>query len=166
MGQTLVATVMTIAALGSPTAAGVHKPEIENRLAFIVGDWTIAGSERDYRDDCRWFDNRSFVVCDTHDGRHGAAHRSIAVLGWSPAPGNFTYLQYDDGGRSRTEVCFANEHAGLTCLGERRGSDGLTQTRSYIGPVPGGLVLRQDKSVNAGAWTHVGQVMYVPRQAR
>ena len=156
---------ITLGLAGSGQAvAGVHPASIEQRLAFIVNDWTIAGAEKIYRDDCRWFDNRSFVVCDTRDARKGTAHRSIAVLGWSVAAGNYTYQQYDDSGRGRTEPCFANEGAGLTCMGERRGADGLTQTRTTINPAPSGLALHQVKSVNAGPWTDVGAVQYTPRK--
>lgn len=163
MMKSFLATALAI--VGScQAAAGVHPIEIEQRLAFIVNDWTLAGAPATYRDDCSWFDNRSFVVCDTRDSRKGSAHRSIAVLGWSAAAGNYTYQQYDDSGRSRTEACFANDEGGLTCLGERRGSDGLTQTRTYIGPAHGGLALRQVKSINAGPWIEVGRVSYIPRK--
>lgn len=151
-------------AMSGVAAASVHPTQVEQRLAFIIGNWTIAGWQAKYQDDCQWFDNRSFVVCDTRDARQGTPHRSIAVIGWSAADRHYTYQQYDDRGRARAETCFQNEQAGLTCLGERRASDGLTQTRTHITPVAGGLALRQDKSVNAGPWTEVGQLKYVTRK--
>jgi hypothetical protein len=150
-------------ALLMTAAANAHPPEVERQLAFIAGDWTIAGMEASYRDHCTWFDARSFIVCDTDDRRRGT-HRSIAVLGWSAADGRYTYQQYDDSGRSRTEPCFANAERGLTCLGEARTKDGLVQTRSFIWPTATGLGIRQEKSVNAGPWTEVGRVDYVPRK--
>jgi hypothetical protein len=145
-------------------SAGAHPPDVENQLAFIVGDWTVAGSDAVYSDNCQWFDDRSFVICDTRDGRKGVLHHSIAVIGYSAANGNYTYQQYDNSGGGRNEPCYANDQKGLTCLGERRDGPELTQTRSYIWPNAGGLGIRQDKSVNAGAWTEVGQVQYVRRK--
>lgn len=148
--------------LAAQAPAGTHPLEVEQRLAFIAGDWTIKGLEANYRDHCTWFDARSFVVCDTADHRHGN-HHSIAILGWSAADGHYTYQQYDDSGRSRTEPCYANSERGLTCLGEARTKDGLVQTRSYIWPTATGLGIRQEKSVNAGPWTDVGRIDYIPR---
>ena len=152
---------LTIAMLAA-AAANVHPAEVEQQLAFMVGDWTIKGLEANYRDNCTWFDARSFVICDTTDNRRGN-HHSIAVLGWSAAGGHYTYHQYDESGRSRTEPCYANSEKGLTCLGEMRTKDGLVQTRSFIWPTASGLGIRQEKSVNAGPWTDVGRVDYVRR---
>ena len=152
---------LTIALLAA-AAANAHPAEVEQQLAFMAGDWTIKGLEANYRDNCTWFDARSFVICDTTDNRRGN-HHSIAVLGWSAAGSHFTYQQYDDSGRSRTEPCYANGDKGLTCLGEMRTTDGLVQTRSFIWPTASGLGIRQEKSVNAGPWTDVGRVDYVRR---
>ena len=69
---------LTIALLAA-AAANAHPAEVEQQLAFLVGDWTIKGLEANYRDQCTWFDARSFVVCDTTDNRRGN-HHSIAVL--------------------------------------------------------------------------------------
>ena len=151
-----------VSLLASPALAGAHPPEVEHQLAFIAGDWTIKGLEARYRDHCTWFDSNSFIVCDTDDRRHGT-HHSIAILGWSATDSHYTYQQYDDSGRSRTEPCYANSEKGLTCLGEAHTKDGLVQTRSYIWPTSGGLGIRQEKSVNAGPWTDVGRVDYIPR---
>ena len=155
-------TIGLAALFASPAAAGVHPPEVEQQLAFIAGDWTIHGYEGRYLDHCTWFDARSFVICDTDDRRHGT-HHSIAILGWSAADGHYTYQQYDDSGRSRTESCYANSEKGLTCLGKARTKESLVETRSYIWPTTTGLGLRQEKSVNAGPWTDVGRVDYVPK---
>ena len=154
-----------IAMMATSAVAGVHPPEVEQQLAFIAGDWTIKGLEANYRDHCAWFGSKSFVVCDTDDRRHGA-HHSIAVLGWSAAESRYTYQQYDDSGRSRTERCYPNGQKGLTCLGDASNKDGLLQTRTYIWPTPTGLGIRQEKSLNAGPWADVGQVAYVRRSPK
>lgn len=145
------------------TPANAHPPAIEQQLAFIEGDWTIAGMETIYRDHCTWFDAKSFIICDTDDRRPGG-HHAVAILGWSAADNHFTYQEYDASGRSRTEPCYASSEKGLTCLGEFHTKDGMVQTRSIIWPTATGLGLRQEKSVNAGPWTDVGQVAYVHRK--
>ena len=143
------------------TLAG-HPPQVEQQLAFLVGDWTIAGKEGFYRDHCTWFDDKSFVVCDTADGRPGG-HHSIAVVGWSEADGNFTYQQYDSSGRSRNERCFANERKGITCLGTLKTQAGFVETRSHIWPTATGLGISQDRAMNGGEFKEVGRVDYVRR---
>lgn len=143
--------------------ATAHPPEVETQLSFLAGDWTMKGKEGSYRDHCTWFDDRSFIVCDTTDGRPGG-HHSIAVIGWSAAERHFTYQQYDNSGRSRTERCFANAAKGITCLGAARTTEGLVETRSHIQPNAAGLGINQQKSVDAGPWKEVGRVDYVRRK--
>ena len=155
--------VSTVAA-ASATSASAGAPQVEQDLAFLVGEWTIAGVEDRYHDSCAWFDDRSFVVCDTKDGRHGRPQHHVAVLGWSAHAGNHTYLSYAQDGSSRSETCFTNALKGLTCLGERRGEDGLTQIRTHFWPVPNGLGLRQERSLNGGPWKDVGQLEYIRRK--
>jgi hypothetical protein len=149
------------AALSSLAAA--HPPAVEQQLEFLAGDWTIAGKEAFYRDHCTWFDDKSFIVCDTADGRPGG-HHSIAVVGWSENDGSFTYQQYDSSGRSRNERCFANDRKGITCLGSLKTKDGFVETRSHIWPTASGLGISQDRAVNGGAFAEVGRVDYIRRK--
>ena len=137
------------------------RPEVEQGLGFLVGEWTIAGMEDRYRDSCAWFEDHAFVVCNTMDGRHGKPQHHVAVLGWSEAAKTYTYLSYAQDGSSRSESCFANGLKGVTCLGEYQRADGFNQVRTHIWPLPTGLGLRQEKSVNGGAWSDVGQVRYI-----
>ena len=148
----------------SGVASGVHPPEVEQRLSFIVNDWTIEGMESSYRETCRWYRQRSFVVCDTIDRSEGAPSHSVSILGWSAATSNYTYHHYGDSGRSRSETCFANDLEGLTCLGERRTDAGLVQSRSHLWPVEGGAAFRNERSTNGGPWTETVRLKYVPRR--
>lgn len=146
--------------LAAALIGAAHPPEVEAQLAFLAGDWTIAG-KAGYRDHCTWFDDKSFIVCDTTDGRPGG-HHSVAIIGWSAAERHFTYQQYDNSGRSRTERCFANARKGITCLGSSQTDKGLVETRSHIWPTATGLGISQDRSVNAGPWSEAARVDYVP----
>lgn len=158
---------MTFRLLCAPLAmmlmGAAHAPEVERQLEFLAGDWTMKGKEGFYRDHCTWFDDRSFIVCDTTDGRPGG-HHSIAIIGWSDADRHFTYQQYDNSGRSRSERCFANAGKGITCLGSVRKSNDFIESRSHILPTPTGLGISQEKSTNGGPWQEVGRVEYVPRK--
>ena len=95
-------------ACSQPAFAGVHPQEVEQRLSFIVGDWTIEGAEATYRENCEWYAERSFVVCNTVDRENGQPVHSVSIIGWSAATRNYTYHHYNQSGRSRSETCFAN----------------------------------------------------------
>jgi hypothetical protein len=157
----LIASVMTAQV---PEAQGVHPPEVERQLAFLVEDWTIEGMEATYRETCRWYHGRSFVVCETVDRSEGEPQQSVSILGWSAAASHYTYHHYGQNGRSRSETCFANDLQGLTCLGERRTDDRLIQSRSHIWPVEGGAAFRSERSENGGPWTETVSLKYVPRR--
>lgn len=159
MGLLLAAALFQSAA---PT--GVHPHEVERQLAFLVNDWTIEGLEASYRETCRWYHQRSFVVCETTDRSEGEPAHSVSILGWSAAANHYTYHHYSQSGRSRSETCFANEQQGLTCLGERRTETGLIQSRSHIWPVEGGAAFRNERSLNGGPWTETVSLKYVPRR--
>ena len=161
------AKILIAAALAAalPGTAQAGAPQVEQGLSFLVGEWTIAGFEGRYTDSCAWFEDRAFVVCNTMDGRRGGKpQRHVAALGWSAERGNYTYLGYAQDGSSKYMDCFANALKGLTCLDESRGSAGVTQLRTHIWPTATGLGLRQEKSVNGGPWSDVGQVESIPKK--
>jgi hypothetical protein len=158
--------VLTLLAWASPAAAlaGVHPSEIEQRLAFLANDWTIKGAEATYRENCEWYSERSFVVCNSEDSESGKPVRSVSIFGWSAASQNYTYHHYAEDGRSRSETCFANNQGGLTCLGQRRDGPKLVESRSHIWPVQGGADFRSERSENGGAWKETVRLKYVPRK--
>lgn len=161
----LASTALSVAiSLASASTGGTHPPEVEARLAFLVEDWTIEGSENVYRETCRWYHGRSFVVCEAEDRSEPTPSHSVSIFGWSAAAKTYTYHHYSQSGRSRSETCFASEQGGLTCLGERRNGEQLVQTRAHIWPVEGGAAFRSERSVNGGAWTEATRLKYVPRR--
>lgn len=159
----LVFTIIVAASSGA-AVAGVHPAEVEQRLAFLVNDWTIEGAEATYRENCEWYADRSFVVCNTVDREDGTPSNSVSILGWSTATQNYTYHHYSQSGRSRSETCFANELSGLTCLAQRRDGSKLIESRSYIWPVQGGAAFRNERSENGGLWKETVRLKYVPRK--
>lgn len=162
MRQVLLGMVLVGCAGGA--AAGVHPAEVEQRLSFIVNDWTIEGAESTYRENCEWFAQRSFVVCNTVDHEGGSPTHSVSILGWSAATQNYTYHHYGQSGRSRSETCFANDRAGLTCLYQRRDGSKLIESRSHIFPIAGGATFYNERSENGGVWKETVRLKYVPRK--
>ena len=152
-----------VCAFPAVAVAGVHPAEVEQRLSFLVNDWTIEGAEGTYRENCEWYPDRSFVVCNSEDREGGPPARSVSILGWSAASQNYTYHHYAQNGRSRSETCFANELGGLTCLGQRRDGPKSIESRSHIWPVDGGAAFRNERSENGGPWKDTVSLKYVPR---
>lgn len=159
----LIVSVL-VAVFSASAFAGAHPLAVEERLSFLVGDWTIEGAEGTYRENCEWFAERSFVVCNTEDRASGQLVRSVSILGWSAAMQNYTYHHYGQDGRSRSETCFANELGGLTCLGQRRDGPTLIETRSHVWPVKEGAAFRSERSENGGPWKTAVSLKYVPRR--
>jgi hypothetical protein len=157
-------TALFLAACPAAASAGVHPSEVEERLSFLVNDWTIEGAEATYREHCEWYAERSFVVCNTVDREGGASVHSVSIVGWSAATQNYTYHHYAQNGRSRSETCFANEQGGLTCLAQRRDGAKLIESRSHIWPVEGGAAFRNERSENGGPWKEAISLKYVPRR--
>lgn len=150
--------------LASPCAAGVHPPEVEARLAMIVGDWTIEGMENSYREICSWYGDRSFVVCDTTDASDNTA--SVSVIGYSQRDGHYTYHNYSKSGSSRSEIAFPIGERGLVFTAERKGTSGVTRISSELVPLADGrLHFRQHRSVNGGPWIEAVNLYYAPRRA-
>jgi hypothetical protein len=161
MKKSMIIAAVLASALVAGRASAAPR-QVEQGLAYLVGEWTIAGYEGRYLDSCKWFDDHAFVVCDTMDGRHGKPQHHVAAIGWSAQTGKYTYLGYGQDGSSRLDRCFANAEKGLTCVGEDGGANGLTQIRSYIWPTATGLGIRQERSLNGAPWKEVGQVAYIP----
>lgn len=150
-------------ALQAP-AAGVHPPEVEARLAAIVGDWTIAGQEATFRETCEWYRRRSFVVCTSTDSSDGSMSQSI--LGYSAAEGRFTYYNFASGGGSNARSGYPHGENGIVYTLERRTAAGVVRTTTVLTPQPDGRFhFREERSVNGGPWTETASFHYVRRNA-
>lgn len=159
---TAVAFSLITGALPTAAAAQTHPPDIEARLAAGVGDWTIPGQEKTYRETCVWYGKRAFVTCEFEDKADGSFGRS--TLGFSKAKGRFTYQNYTGAGTSRTELGFPHGERGIVYTDEREGADGLTRVSTFLEPqADGRLRFRQERSVKGGPWVQTVDFFYVPR---
>lgn len=156
--------IALLAAFPAQAHAGTHPEEVERTLAFLEEDWTIGGLEQSYRETCAWWGDRSFLICETTDTTEGAPVRSVSIFGWSAAERHYTYFHYGQDGRSRSETCFADQPAGLVCLGQRKTESGEVRSRSRIGPVDGGALFTAERSVNGADWQETVRLRYVPRR--
>jgi hypothetical protein len=156
---------VTVLAMGlQAPAASVHPPEVEARLAVIVGDWTVAGQEATYREICEWYRNRSFVVCTSTDSSDGSMSQSI--LGFSAAEARFTYHNFASGGTSNSRVGYPHGENGLVYTLERRTAAGVVRATTYLMPQPDGRIhFREDRSVNGGPWNEAANFYSVRRNA-
>jgi len=147
-----------------PPAASVHPPEVEARLAAIVGDWTIAGQEANFRETCDWFRGRSFVICVSSDSSDGSMSQSI--LGYSATEGRFTYYNFASGGSSNARVGYPHGENGIAYTLERRTAAGVVRATTVLTPQPDGRFhFREERSVNGGPWTEAASFYYVRRGA-
>jgi hypothetical protein len=151
-------------AVATPAPAAIHAPEIETRLDWLVGDWTLAGHEATCRETCEWYGDRAFVVCSSSDSSDGSHSRSI--LGYSQADGHFTYHNYGHDGRSRSEFGFPAGERGLTFIDQRRTASGWVRSTTTLTPTPDGRIhFRRERSVNGGPWQTTNDFHYLPRQS-
>ncbi len=159
----LTALSFALAALPSAAAAQTHPPDIQARLATIIGDWTIPGQENSYRETCVWYGKRAFVACTSTDSSDGSMSQSI--LGYSKAKGRFTYHNYSGSGSSRSELGFPHGTSGIVYTDERDSSDGLARISTFLEPQGDGrLKFRQERSVKGGPWVQTVEFFYVPRK--
>lgn len=151
------------AAIAAPALAQTHAPDIEARLAAVIGDWTIPGQEKTYRETCVWYGARAFVACEFADKSDGSIGRSI--LGYSKATGRFTYQNYTGAGTSRHELGFPHGARGIVYTDERPSADALARVTTYLEPqADGRLRFRQERSVNGGPWAQTVDFYYVRRK--
>jgi hypothetical protein len=140
-----------------------HLPDIEARLAKLVGDWTIEGQEATYRETCAWYGPRAFIVCDTVDQADG--YRGRSILGYSKDKQRFTYHNYGFSGSSRSELGFPHGSDGIVYTDERPAKAGLARVTTWVEPhADGRLRFRQAHSVNGGAWEQTADFHYVRRK--
>ena len=158
-----VACLLTIAAVPAAAAAQTHPPDIEARLATAIGDWTIAGQEKTYRETCAWYGRRACVVCASTDASDGSMSQS--VLGYSKAKARFTYHNYSGNGSSRSELGFPHGARGIVYTDERDSDDGLARVSTFLEPqADGRLKFRQERSVKGGPWVQTVEFHYVARR--
>jgi len=156
------AIAMLLAAVVGRAVTLVHSPAIEAHLAPLIGDWTRAGREATYRDNCVWYDRHAFVVCSLTDTSSGL--RVEAIVGYSEDEQRFTYQSYGNDGTRHVQYGYALGTNGIVFTDERKANGRPVRLTTTMIPQPDGrLHLAHDRSIMGGPWEKAGEVYYTKR---
>lgn len=160
----MIAAFLWLAAAAAPAApSSVHAPDVEARLATLIGDWTEAGKEATYRDQCQWYDRHAFVVCSLMESASGM--RVEAIVGYSEEDRRFTYQSYANNGTSHVQFGYPLGAKGLVFTDERMANGKHVRlTTSMVPQADGRLHIFQEGSADGGLWAATGEVYYVRRR--
>lgn len=158
----LVAMLMVGAA---PAVASTHPVDVEKRLAFLVGDWTLEGASKTYREQCVWYRNRAFVVCSAEDKKSGTVAQTI--YGYSRLRERFTYQHYNSNGAVVFQLGFPSGEEGIVYTDERPSSGGVARVQTTIEPDELGVPsILEYRSTNGGPWTLRLRFQFQPLPAK
>jgi hypothetical protein len=161
MAMTGVFLALLAAAAPAAAAPGVHPAEVEERLARLVGDWTIQGLTRtSFRQQCAWYGGRAFVLCTFEDKRNGTTGQ--AAFGYSQLEKRFTYSLIDSTGRSLRQLGFAHGAYGLVFTDERLEAKGPTRVQTTFLVEEDGVRFTEYRSTAGGTWQQAQNFVYVP----
>jgi hypothetical protein len=153
--------LLGFAAAPVPTAPRVHKPDIEARLGYLVGDWIVQGlSSKAFRQKCVWYGARSFVVCTFQDRRDGTVGET--VFGYSEFRKRFTYYRFDSKGLGVYQQGVPSGVYGIVFTDERLEPDGSARVQTTINLEDEGLHYTQYRSLEGRAWQRTADFLYVP----
>jgi hypothetical protein len=134
------------------------------KLAFIIGTWTIEGMEDTFTETCEWFHNRSHVVCNSEERSADGVSKGVSVFSWSPRLGRHLYYHYGSSGAAHPMDVFIVDRT-LRATHERRVGNDLIREQVLITPRPdGGFDFLEETSTNGSPWTESVRLRYVRRR--
>ncbi len=153
--------MLGLAATAQAPARSIHPADVQTRLGYLVGDWTIEGqSVRVFRQKCSWYGPRAFVLCTFEDKRDGSTGQT--VFGYSPVQRRYVNHRFDSKGGSQFQLGFPSGTYGIVFTDERPETDGLVRVQTTLNLQDDGLRYTQYKSVEGRAWVRTADVQYVP----
>jgi hypothetical protein len=146
-----IAVVWMIAGAALAQApSGPPKPGPEHeKLAYLAGKWASEGDsvaspygpagKFTFTQDCKWFEGKFALVCDSDGNMMGMAVKSLSVISWDPSEKTYTYFETNTMG----EVVFAR--------GTVQGDTWTWNNESKVNgkPVRGRYILKQDSADSA-----------------
>ncbi|PKQ44727.1 hypothetical protein [Confluentibacter flavum] len=132
----------------------------QQRLTFIVGSWTIDGSEKTYIETCDWIQG-NHLQCLSVDNENEKTRKSVSYFTYSPSEKIYIYYGLYSGGGSRTlrgswiEDRFSFE-------GQQQTTDKLTRYRVTMKPNQGMIDFFEERSINNGEWKEIAKFQYKP----
>lgn len=131
------------------------------RLAPLVGTWTVKGEEGRFRETCAWYDGRFHVVCHSENIRaDGTLGRGMSILGYVPAEDAYTY--HGIGARGRNVMLRGKFAAGVLVF-TTVGAASSPPSRVRLGPLtdPQEFQLVEEVQGPDLAWTPRGEQRFV-----
>lgn len=142
-------------------APAVHSSEVQTRLGYLIGDWTIEGqSARVFRQKCTWYSSRSFVLCTFDDKRDRSTGQT--VFGYSKVQRRYVNQRFDSNGGSHYQLGFPWGTYGLVFTDERFEGGGLARVQTALNLEDEGLRYTQYRSIEGRAWQRTADFRYVP----
>ena len=153
--------LLGLAATAQAPAATIHSADVQTRLGYLVGDWTIEGqSARVFRQKCSWYSSRSFVLCTFEDKRDGSTGQT--VFGYSKIERRYVNLRFDSKGGSQFQLGFPSGTYGIVFTDERPEAEGVARVQTTLNLEHDGLRYTQYRSIEGGSWQRTADVRYVP----
>ena len=155
------ALMIGLAIVAPAPAPAVHSSDVQTRLGYLIGDWTIEGqSARVFRQKCAWHSSRSFVICTFEDKRDGSTGQT--VFGYSKVQRRYVNLRFDSTGGSHYQFGFPSGAYGIVFTDERSEGAGLARVQTTLNLEHEGLRYTQYRSVEGRAWQRTADFRYVP----
>lgn len=152
--------MLGLATTAQAPAPVTHSADVQTRLGYLVGDWTIEGqSVRVFRQKCSWYGSRSFVLCTFEDKRDGSTGQT--VFGYSMVERRYVNHRFDSKGGSQFQLGFPSGTYGIVFTSERPEANGLTRVQTTLNLQDDGLRYTQYKSVEGREWVRTADVQYV-----
>ena len=105
-----------------------------DRLASLVGRWTIKGSEDKYLEVCRWYDGNFHIICEIENKRaDGTVGHGMSIMGYLPDKDTYTYHGIGSRGRNESMSGIFSEGV-LEFTAEAFDKDTTVISRVRLGP--------------------------------
>lgn len=132
----------------------------QQRLNFIVGSWTIDGSEKTYIETCDWIQG-NHLQCLSVDNENGETRKSVSYFSYSPTEKVYIYYGLYSGGGSRTLRGIWIEDK-FSFEGQQQTTEKLTKYRVTMTPNQGNIDFFEERSINNGEWKEIANFQYKP----
>lgn len=153
--------LITFLIVAFSVAAASAEENPRDRLAMAVGDWTIEGREKTFREVCEWFHDRSHVVCNSESRGPKGVKKGVTVFSYSDAEGRYSYYHYSSSGVAVAQDIFFQGQTLISTVEHKRGRD-VVREQVWLTPQgDGAMEFREQVSTNGGPWEQTALFRYV-----
>ncbi len=132
----------------------------QQRLAFIVGSWTIDGNEKTYIETCDWIQG-NHLQCMSTDSEDGKARKSVSYITYSASEKVYVYYGLYSKGSTRTlRGSWIDDR--FVFEGQQQTTEKLIKFRVTLKPNQDKIDFREERSINNGEWKETANFQYKP----